>query len=80
LEFGSDRGHSGPGQESLEKRSGGPTVKKLDALRSTLSPKGPTPLAWPVAVLSKLAIVMHRMWRTGEPARFGKADVDPVIS
>ena len=31
-----------------------------------------------VAVARKLAIVMHKMWLTGEPFRFGKADADPM--
>ena len=32
-----------------------------------------------VAVARKLAIVMHKMWLTGEPFRFGKADADPAM-
>lgn len=33
-----------------------------------------------VAVARKLAIVMHRMWLTGEPFRFGKAEATPMTS
>lgn len=29
-----------------------------------------------VAVARKLAIVMHKMWLTGEPFRFGTAEAD----
>jgi len=31
-----------------------------------------------VAMARKLAIVLHKMWRTGEPFRFGKADANPA--
>jgi transposase len=32
-----------------------------------------------VAVARKLAVIMHKMWLTGESFRFGKADADPVM-
>lgn len=31
-----------------------------------------------VAVARKLGIIMHKMWQTGEPFRFGKANADPM--
>ena len=31
-----------------------------------------------VAVARKLAIVMHKIWLTGEPFRFGKAEAAPM--
>ena len=32
-----------------------------------------------VAVARKLAIIMHRMWLTGESFRFGMADASPKV-